>query len=125
MSEIYLQQLGGNHAKWLAVRQSLIASNIANANVPGFEAKDVRPLEESQTKFSSMVQTHENHVVARLGNVEGVGITEDATWETYYSGGNVSLPQEMMKSAEVASAFRLNTSVMRSFHGMVLTVFGN
>jgi len=125
MSEIYLHQLGSTHAKWLSVRQSVIASNIANANVAGYGAKDVRPMESSQQLFSTMVKTNENHVSARLGNVEGVGISADKTWETYHSGGNVSLPQEMMKSGEVAASYQLNTSVMKSFHTMVLTVFGS
>ncbi|MEM7069148.1 MAG: flagellar basal body protein [Pseudomonadota bacterium] len=124
MSEIFLSQLGNTHAQWLSVRQSVIASNVSNANLPGYLAKDVRPMGESQEPFSVLASTDSNHIMARLGNVEGVGITGDKTWETFHSGGNVSLPQEMMKSGEVAAAYQLNTSVMRSFHSMVISVFG-
>ena len=125
MADLYLQQLGSNHAEWLSVRQSLVASNIANANVPGFTAKDVRPLEGGKANFTNLLLTDENHVSSGIGNVNGVGIKREETWETYHSGGNVSLPQEMMKSGEIATAYQLNTSVMRTFHRMVLATFGS
>ena len=125
MSELYLNALGNTHAKWLSVRQALIASNVANANVPGFRAQDVRPMSDTQQMFSNLVRTDERHLVSRLGNVEGVGTTAENTWETYHSGGNVSVSQEMMKASEVASAYQLNTSVMRSFHTMVIATFGS
>lgn len=125
MSEIYLNTLSNNHAKWLSVRQALIAGNIANANVPGFKAQDVRPASDTNQLFSNLVQTDELHLASRLGNVDGIGTTSGSSWETFHSGGNVSISQEMMKSSEVATGFQMNTSVMRSFHSMVLTVFGN
>lgn len=125
MSEIYLHSLGATQANWLSVRQTLIASNVANANVPGFKAQDVRPMEDSRQMFSNLLRTDEKHLASGVGNVEGVATKAGESWETFHSGGNVSVAQEMMKASEVASAYQLNTSVMRSFHSMVITVFGS
>lgn len=125
MSEIYLSKIAADQSKWLSVRQSLVASNVANANTPGFKAQDVRPMDEGEVLFSNLVRTHESHLASGIGNVEGVGVERDSTWEVYHSGGNVSLPQEMMKADEVAGAFQLNTTVMKSFHRMVISVFGS
>ena len=125
MSELYLNQIGATHAKWLSVRQSVIASNVANANVPGYTAQDVSPMEDSGKLFSTILKTDESHLTARLGNVAGVGVDDNSGWETLHSGTSVSLPQEMMKAGEVATAYQLNTSVMRSFHSMVITTFGS
>ncbi|MBO6814736.1 MAG: flagellar basal body rod protein FlgB [Rhizobiaceae bacterium] len=125
MSEIYLGKLAGNHAEWLGVRQSLIASNVANANTPGFRAQDVKEMDESAAIFSNLTQTDSKHIASGIGNVSGIGTGEDDSWEIYHSGGNVSLPQEMMKASEVAGAYELNTTVMKTFHRMVVAVFGN
>ena len=124
MSDMMLDQVANTQAKWLSVRQSLIASNVANASVPGFAAKDVRPMEDSGRLFASMVSTNPNHITSGLGNVEGVGVANNQGWETFHSGTSVSLPQEMLKAGEVSTAYQLNTSVMRSFHNMVITTFG-
>lgn len=123
--EIYLSKLAGDQAKWLSVRQSLIASNVANANTPGFRAQDVKPMGESENSFSSLLRTDDKHLSSGIGNVTGVGIERESTWEIYHSGGNVSLPQEMMKSGEVAVAYQMNTTVMKSFHQMVISTFGS
>ena len=125
VSEIYLSKLAGDQSKWLSVRQSLIASNVANANTPGFNTVDVKPMDESALSFTNLVRTNDRHLASGIGNVSGVGTERDSTWEIFHSGGNVSLPQEMMKADEVAGAYQMNTTVMKSFHRMVVSVFGN
>ena len=72
-----------------------------------------------------MLRTNSKHLVAGVGVSQGVGIKEDIPWEVNHSGGSVSLPKEMIKAGEVASAYQLNTSVMKSFHRMFISVFGN
>ena len=125
MSDIYLSSLGENHSKWLSVRQSVIASNVANANTPGFKAKDVKAMDENSALFSNLVTTDSRHITSGIGNIDGVATGRDESWEVYHSGGNVSLPQEMVKANEVSGAYGLNTSVMKSFHRMVISVFGS
>jgi flagellar basal-body rod protein FlgB len=125
MSEIYLDQLGSTQAKWLSVRQSLIASNVANANIPGYKSQDVRPMTEKPVMFSNLLKTHDAHLTSGVGHAQGIGIDKASTWETYHSGANVSLPQEMMKAGETASSFQLNTAIKTSFHTMLITVFGS
>ena len=124
MSEIYLHNLGTNHASWLSARQSLIAGNVANANTPGFKAQDVKAFDDNAADFSILARTNAAHMTSGLGNVAGQSSHNQTAWETYHSGGNVSVPQEMMKAGEVSTAYELNTSVMKSFHRMVITVFG-
>ena len=124
MADMMLDQVASSQAKWLSVRQSLIASNVANASVLGYVAKDVRPMEDSGKLFASMVSTNPNHLTSALGGVQGVGVASDRGWETFHSGTSVSLPHEMLKAGEVSTAYQLNTTVMRSFHSMILTTFG-
>ena len=45
MQPIQLFELASRQAEWLATRQCVVAGNIANANTPGFKAKDVTPFQ--------------------------------------------------------------------------------
>ena len=124
MADMMLDSVAKTQANWLSVRQSIIASNVANANVPGYVAKDVRPMGEASQQFASLLTTNQNHLTSSSGSTNGVGVSNGPGWETFHSGTSVSLPQEMLKASEVANAYQLNTSVMRSFHTMVITAFG-
>ncbi len=125
MSEIYLDKISADRANWLSVRQSLVSSNIANSNTNGYKALDVKDMDTASNGFSTMMRTHSGHIQAGVGSAAGVGTEEETPWEINHSGGTVSLPQEMIKSGEIASAYQLNTSVMKSFHRMVISVFGS
>lgn len=46
MEPVNLFDLASKQAEWLAVRQSSVAGNIANANTPGYTATDVVPFEK-------------------------------------------------------------------------------
>ena len=46
MTAIHLFDVVSRNNLWLSVRQSTIASNIANANTPGYKALDVEPFEK-------------------------------------------------------------------------------
>lgn len=124
MAEVYLSALSKSHADWLSVRQTLISSNIANANTPGFKAQDVKAFDQKNTKFTDLLVTNANHLQGGVGGVDGVASGPDGAWETVHSGGNVNLAREAIKSGDVATAFELNTSVVRSFHRMVSSVYG-
>lgn len=115
MSEIYLGKLADVHAQWSSVRQTVIAGNIANANTVGFKASDV-------TSFEKVLN---NTSFDKPGESAGISILQDKPWDVLHSGTAVSLPNEMIKAGDTASGFELNTSVMRSFHRMVISVFGS
>lgn len=124
MAELYLSALSKSHADWLSVRQTLVSSNIANANTPGFKAQDVKAFDLKNNKFTDLLVTNASHFKGGLGGVDGVASGPDSAWETVHSGGNVSLAREAIKLGDVATAFELNTSVVRSFNRMVSLVYG-
>ena len=45
MEPVNLFDLATQQARWLSVRQTAIAGNIANANTPGYARHDVEPFE--------------------------------------------------------------------------------
>ena len=119
---IHLFNLAGRHAQWAAVRQATISANIANANTPGFVAKDIEPFQAVLDRTSlRMAATASGHI----GSSPSTDGTTDArrteTWDITLSGNSVSIDEELMKANEVSRAFSLDTNVMRSFHRMIMT----
>ena len=110
------------HNNWLAVRQTAIAGNIANANTPGFRAQDIQPFEMAVEQARlAMAATQPGHLSSGPADAPAVELRRDDPWEVTHSGNNVSLEQEMSKGGEVNRAFRLNTSIAKAFHRMILT----
>jgi flagellar basal-body rod protein FlgB len=110
------------HNNWLAVRQTAVAGNIANANTPGFRAQDVQAFEMAVEQARlAMAATQSGHLSSGPPDAPATEVRRENPWEVTHSGNNVSLEQELLKAGEVNRAFRLNTSVAKAFHRMILT----
>jgi flagellar basal-body rod protein FlgB len=82
----------------LAARQKLVASNIANADTPGYKTKDI----DFQFEFMSLMKGDTPNVT----EVAGLAVKND--------GNNVSMDREARLLSENAIRFNLATSLMRS-----------
>ncbi len=81
----------------LNVRQKLVASNIANADTPGYKTKDI----DFQSEFRGMIAGGDPHV------------QEVAGLETKQDGNNVSVDREARLLAENALRFNVASSLLR------------
>ena len=122
MTPIHLFNVVSQHNRWLSVRQATIAGNIANANTPGYKALDVEPFEMAleQARLAMAATSPAHMTTAPTPSAGAVDVRKDEPWEVTHSGNNVSLEQELIKAGEVNRAFRLNTSVAKAFHRMLL-----
>lgn len=122
MQPIFLLDLASRHAQWATVRQATISGNIANANTPGYTAKEVEPFASVLDKtFLSMAKTEDSHMDLREGGVRSARVDGKETWNVTHSGNSVSIDQEMLKAEEVNRSYSLDMNIMRSFHRMLLT----
>jgi flagellar basal-body rod protein FlgB len=121
-SPVYLFDLASRQAQWLAARQSTVSGNIANANTPGYKARDVEPFADvfDKTKLA-MVATSAGHIGFAPSQAEGAKVKKSDSWDTVYSKNSVSLEQEMIKAGEVNRQHSLNTSIIKAFHRMLLS----
>ncbi|MBF7072325.1 flagellar basal body rod protein FlgB [Glaciecola sp. MH2013] len=68
---ISLDRLVGFHQKALSIRSDrmeVIAGNLANANTPGYKARDIdfnKAMKSAQYNQGSMTQTHEKHFAGK------------------------------------------------------------
>ena len=86
----------------LTVRQKLVASNIANADTPGYHTQDI----DFQAEFASALRG-EPHAQS----VEGLAVRND--------GNNVSIDRESRLLAENALRFQAASSLLHSQIQMV------
>src|SRR5438132_8313328 len=80
----------------LSARQKLVASNIANADTPGYHTQDI----DFQSEFQSAAG------IPRTLDVDGLPIKND--------GNNVSLDRESRLLSENALRFQLASQLLRS-----------
>jgi flagellar basal-body rod protein FlgB len=81
----------------LSVRQRLVASNIANADTPGYKTKDI----DFQSDFQSALDAASSPVI----EVEGLKIKND--------GNNVSLDRESRMLGETNLRFNIASRLVR------------
>lgn len=120
----------GVHQKALAIRAQrteLLASNIANADTPGFKARDIdfkSALENVQAQTTgTMKRTHANHIQASSTSIS----------ETLYRVPNQpsldgnTVDEQLEKSAFAENALRYQASLDflgRKFKGMIAAIKG-
>jgi flagellar basal-body rod protein FlgB len=125
MQSLALFSLATQQADWLAARQATIASNVANANTPGYQARDVTPFSATLERMQmSMVATNASHIQPASYGGESIktksGEKPGDSWDVVYSGNSVNLEEEMMKAGDVNRAHGLNVNVVRAFHQMLM-----
>lgn len=101
--------------KWLEERQTIIATNIANADTPNYLPKDlVAPdfnrLLRSSVRPIMLEQSNPNHLTSN--QTAGVRVTKVSVGGDVAPNGNgVSLEEEMMKASEIAQQHQLTISL--------------
>lgn len=117
---------------WLNARQSLLSQNVANADTPGYAARDLKPLDfESELRrqqpaaFAGMAVTDAKHIPV---SVSGPEQSEDGTvtkTETTETGNSVSLEEEMMKVADTQAQYQAAANLYSKAVGMMRTAIGS
>ena len=120
MDAVQLFDLASQQARWLSVRQTAVANNIANTNTPGYKAVDVKPFKSILDK-SLLTQsvTHHSHIRTG-GEVTAMTKVESDGLATQSSSSTVKLENELVKSGEVAHAYELNTAIVKAFHRLIM-----
>lgn len=116
---------------YLNQQQSVISHNIANANTPGYKAREMKPVDfnklaksrHSKLKIFTTSPTH------MRGSKSGRSLYQTRkirdTFETTPVGNNVVLEEEMMKLATGSTDYNETTNVYRKMIGMVKTAISN
>ncbi len=112
---------------WLSSRQRVLAENIANADTPGFRARDIeRPdfattLREAQESRSDLNRSHARHISGSSDSTTGGGFRiEDAPDSASAPNGNtVVLEDQMMRVAETQMNHRAAVGLYEKSMGIL------
>ena len=112
MDSVSIYSIASRHAEYLSARQTAIASNIANAEVTTYKAKDTESFASvlSQTE-TGMRQTNKAHLVG-TSSLGGIDVRT--------SDKGVALETELVKSSEVKTSMQMNAGLVSAFHRMFL-----
>ena len=121
MSEVYLFQLASQRTQWLNARQSIIASNVANANTPGFRAQDLAPFSSILDKTAaSMSVTNASHIDPETSELNAFQANAEDGADTTLSGNSVNLESEMIKIGDISRDASAANAIKKTFHQMML-----
>ena len=121
MESIQLFALASRQAEWLSTRQTLVSGNIANANTPGFRAKDVAAFDAVlQNTQLPMAATNPLHFTESPTSNYVVEPEVDEGNASQLSGNSVDLSEELMKQGSIKRDYDLNAAIVKSFNKMML-----
>lgn len=116
---------------WHQGRQQVLAQNVANADTPGYRARDLAPLTfENHLKGPavasvSATRTDSAHFAARLSAPgHGFRADESGAWEITPEGNAVVLEEQMLKVSENQFDFQLATTLYQRSLGLIRLAIG-
>jgi flagellar basal-body rod protein FlgB len=117
--------------EWAQTRQKVLAQNVANADTPRYQARDVAPVKfetpsEAAPAAASTValaRTESGHLTGFAGS--GSGFREvKAGYEVKPTGNTVNLEEEMMKVAANQMDYQAATAVYTRSLGLIKIALG-
>ena len=121
-SNIPLFALADRRMSWIDARQAVLAQNIANADTPGWRARDLKPLAATLNAIGmGLAQTDPGHLAGTTGGA--LGATAQ-TSERSPDGNSVALDRELVKLADTDTAHELVNNVTHKYLGMFRMALG-
>lgn len=115
-TDIGLFNLAEKRLAWTAQRQGVLAANIANANTPGFQARDIASFDKVLSGYSPI-----EPVMTRAGHMEGTlptglaPMTRDSPTARALDGNSVTLDEQLTKVADTETTQSLVTTVWKKY----------
>ncbi|MDP3341312.1 FlgB family protein [Frigidibacter sp.] len=111
-------------AQHAAQRQNAVAQNVANADTPGYAARDLAPFAETYAaEGMALRQTRTGHLGAEDSPAAAM-IPREAPGNRSPNGNSVSLESEMVKSVEVKRQHDLALTLYKTSLGVLRTSLG-
>jgi flagellar basal-body rod protein FlgB len=116
---------------WIAQRQKVLSQNVANANTPNYQPKDLKSLKfqdllapktTPQLQMSATANTHLKGTIPEKGPYNEK--TEQKTFETSITGNGVVIEEQMQKIGQNRGQYELTTSLYKKNLNLFKTALG-
>ena len=118
MEELEIIRMASAMARHAGARHRVIAENVANADTPGYVARDVKPFTYFVNEELKPRATRPEHAGAGgpLHSASLPRVMVDEAVQTSKNGNSVSLEQELVKSVEAQGQHDFAITMMRKTH---------
>lgn len=122
-----IMQVASALAAHAAARQAAIVGNVANADTPGYHARDVADFAETYRDADQGVlrQTRAGHLGAAGGSTGPALVERGGTGHMSPNGNNVSIETEMVAAAAVQRDHDMALTVYRKSLDILRTSLGH
>lgn len=124
--------------QWLTARQQVLAQNVANADTPGYAARDLKELDfgamvERSGPVLRAVATQAGHIGSPVtgsghslhtGQATGGEVVKKPDFETSPTGNSVVLEDQMIKVAETQMDYQTVTGLYSKSLGLIKIALG-
>lgn len=122
-SRIGMFALAERRLTWLDQRQAVLAQNIANADSPGYAARDLVPFGTHLARTLDAARTSPAHLAGQGGSGERARVERIAAERTP-DGNAVQLEDQMLKVADTDAAQLLVTGLVRKYANLFRAALG-
>jgi flagellar basal-body rod protein FlgB len=130
LAQIPLLQALTNKMQWHQTRQSILAENVANAETPGYQGRDLKAysfdehLRDVSTATIATATTDPGHIAISGGEDGGFSAVSAGDFEVTPEGNAVTLEDEMMKIASNQMDYQAITTLYTRSLRMIRTAIG-
>lgn len=112
-----------NHLDWLSQRHAVAATNVANADTPGYKAKQIGAfdLALSAANDTALVQTSPKHLAADADQPGQYEVSLQNNADASLSGNDVTLEKEMANIGDSSRMYAFDTALERTFQRMFIS----
>jgi flagellar basal-body rod protein FlgB len=122
IADLPLFALADKRLAWVDTRQSLLAQNIANADTPHYQSRDVKPFALALAQAGvALARTNPAHLAPPRNGAFGASAL---IAELSPDGNAVSLDKELVKVADTDGVHELVTNLNKKYQNLLRTTIG-
>jgi flagellar basal-body rod protein FlgB len=125
MTDTSLFDLAQTKLAWLDKRQSLLAQNIANADTPGYQARDIAPFADSLAQAQDALAPTRTSPLHLAGTEDDAGFALDRPPARAIDGNSVQLDVELTKVADTNASQELVSDLYSKYLSLYQTALGH
>jgi len=135
-SDVPIFSMLRNRMRWHQDRQKILAENVANADTPGYRARDLRtPSFESLARGTAVasagasigagpMRTDPRHIQTSGSQTTRFDVRRDTGLVTTPAGNRVNLEDEMLKVSQNQMDYQAVAGLYQRSLGLILTAIG-
>lgn len=121
-TDIGLFRLAERRLAWVDQRQRVLAQNVANANTPGYQPRDLPSFMATLNGADgTLTRTNPQHLT---GSAEGISAVRSRVSARAPNGNSVSVEHELAKVADTQTTQELVTNLYHKYQGLFRTALG-